>query len=163
MRIVIAAWTIVLAAGAGALAQDLKDSRDHPLVPRYEGSEIIRYETQEFTDYRMMSAPARNYGGLAKNIDATLPLEGRLTRITYRAPAERSALEVFRNYEKALKEKAFEAVFACAREQCGGRNFNHAVAQGALYGVFGEYQAEQQYLAARLVRPGAASMSRSMR
>jgi hypothetical protein len=42
MRIVIAAWTIVLAAGAGALAQDLKDSRDHPLVPRYEGSEIIR-------------------------------------------------------------------------------------------------------------------------
>lgn len=109
MRIFIAAWTIVLAAGAGALAQDLKDSRDHPLVPRYEGSEIIRYETQDFTDYRIMSAPARNYGGLAKNIDATLPLEGRLTRITYRASAERSALEVFRNYEKALKEKGSPA------------------------------------------------------
>jgi outer membrane protein OmpA-like peptidoglycan-associated protein len=152
MRIAIAAC-VFLTAGTAALAQDIKGSRDHPLVPRYEGSEIIRYETQDFTDYRLLSAPAKNYGGRAKNTDATLPLEGRVTRITYRAPAERAALEVFRNYENALKEKGFQAVFACARNECGGRNFNHAAAEGALYNIFGEYQAEQQYLAARLVRP----------
>lgn len=152
MRIVVAAC-ILLTGVVGALAQDIKGSRDHPLLPRYEGSEIARYETQEFAGYRLLNAPAKNYGGIGKNPASTLPLEGKLTRLTYRAPADRSALEVFRNYEKVLKEKGFEAVFACARDECGGRNFNHAVAEGPLYNFFGEYQAEQQYLAARLARP----------
>lgn len=151
MRIVVLALAMV--AGSAALAQDVPGSRDHPLVPRYEKSEIIRYETLEFTEYRLMTAPARQSGGLAKNLEATIPLEGKLTRLTYRAPAERSPLEIFRNYEKALQEKGFQTVFTCAREQCGGRNFNHVIAQGALYGILGEFQAEQQFLAAKLARP----------
>lgn len=152
MRIVVAGC-VVLAVAGSALAEDVKGSRDHPLLPRYEGSEIVRHETQAFTDYRLLNAPVKNYGGIEKNAASALPLEGKLTRLTYRAPAERSALEVFRNYEKVLKDKGFEPVFACARGDCGGRNFNHAIAEGKLYSLFGEYQAEQQYLAARLARP----------
>jgi outer membrane protein OmpA-like peptidoglycan-associated protein len=152
MRVVIAVSVAAFVSGA-ALAQDVRGSRDHPLVPRYEKSEIIRYETQEFTEYRLMTAPARQHGGLTRNLDATVPLEGKLTRLTYRAPAERSPLEVFRNYEKALREKGFQTVFTCAREQCGGRNFNHVIATGTLYGILGEFQAEQQFLAAKLPRP----------
>lgn len=152
MRILIATIATVAAAGA-ALAQDVKGSRDHPLVPRYEGSQIIRYQTEDFTDYRLMNAPARHYGGLAKNIDSTLPLEGKLTRITYRGPADRSSLEVFRNYEQALKAVGFQTVFACAKEECGGRKFNHAVSPQQAYTSFGEFHAEQRYVAARLARP----------
>lgn len=136
-----------------ALAADIKGAADHPLIPRYEASEIVQYETSKFTDFRLLAKPVKNYGGLDKNLDATLPLEGAVTRITYRGPAERSALEVFRNYEKALRDAGFTTIFTCARGECGGRNFNHAASPKKYYTGFGEYHAEQQYLAAKLPRP----------
>lgn len=151
MRFLIASVAMNLAAFT-VHAADIAGSADHALVPRYEDSEIVAYAAQEFTDHRLLNARATNYGGLDKNLDATLQLEGKVTRISYRAPAERSVLEVFRNYENALKAAGFETVFECDREACGGRNFNHAIAQGNLYSLFGEYDEEQRYLAARLRR-----------
>ena len=151
MRWILAAAVVVLAAG-GAAAEDISGSADHPLIPRYEGADIVAYETEAFTDRRFMVAPATTSGGIDRNLDATQLLEGGLTRITYRAPAERSPLEVFRNYEEALAAAGFATIFSCAREECGGRNFNHAVTPTHQYMAFGEYQAEQRYLAARLQR-----------
>lgn len=152
MRFVLGFVTLCLFGIGAAHAADVAGSADHPLIPRYEGAEIVKYDTQEFTDYRMMVAKATAYGGLEKNLDATLPLEGKLTRISYRAPAERSVLEVFRNYETALETAGFETIFTCDKDACGGRNFNHVIATGDLYMLFGEKQAEQRYLAARLAR-----------
>lgn len=147
---------IIGAVGAvlsiGAAAEDVSGSADHPLIPRYEGSEIVKYDTEAFTDHRMLTAPAKTYGGLDKNLDATILLEGALTRITYRAPAERSTLEVVRNYEQALREAGFETIFACAGEECGGRDFNHSASPKTYYMGFGEYHAEQRYVAAKLAR-----------
>lgn len=151
MRTIITVIAMI-AAGISAAAADVEGSADHPLVPRYEGAEIVKYETEAFTDYRLLTAPAKNYGGLDKNLDATTTLEGRVVRITYRAPAERSSLEVFRNYEKALAEAGFTTVFACDREACGGRNFNHAATPKHHYMGFAEYDEEQRYLAAKLAR-----------
>ncbi|HEX2255923.1 MAG TPA: DUF4892 domain-containing protein [Afifellaceae bacterium] len=151
-RFVLGAAAAILAL-APAAANDVPGSADHPLVPRYDGSEIVRYETEAFTDHRMLTAPATAYGGLEPNLDATIVLEGALTRITYRAPAERSSLEVARNYQQALQAAGFETIFACSAEECGGRNFNHAAAPRNYYMGFGEYHAEQRYLAARLTRP----------
>jgi len=150
--LIFGAVAAMLALGPAA-AEDVPGSADHPLIPRYEGSEIVRYETEAFTDHRMLTAPARAYGGLEENLDATIVLEGALTRITYRAPAERSSLEVVRNYEQALKTAGFETIFACGGEECGGRNFNHAASPKTYYMGFGEYHAEQRYLAAKLARP----------
>lgn len=152
MRFLTAFIAMSLAA-LTAHAADIEGSADHALVPRYEDSEIVAYASEEFSDYRLLNAPVKNYGGLDKNHDATLLLEGKLARISYRAPAERSVLEVFRNYENALKAAGFETIFTCDRDACGGRNFNHAMAEGNLYSLFGEYQAEQRYLAAKLPRP----------
>ncbi|OQM76535.1 OmpA family protein [Manganibacter manganicus] len=152
MRFVLAIFICLFGIGV-ANATDVAGSADHPLIPRYEGSEIVSYDAQEFTDYRLMVAKAAVYGGLDKNLDATLPLEGKVTRLSYRAPADRSVLEVFRNYENALKAVGFEMVFTCEKDACGGRNFNHTIAAGKLYSLYGEYQAEQRYLAAKLSRP----------
>jgi OOP family OmpA-OmpF porin len=150
-RVTVAASMLTL-SGFSTWAADVKGSADHALLPRYEGSEIVKYETQAFTEYRLLTAPAKNYGGLTKNLDATMKLEGKLTRITYRAPAQRSALEVFRNYEQAFRSANFAPVFTCAREECGGRNFNHAASPRSYYSGFGEYHAEQRYLAGKLSR-----------
>ncbi len=153
MRILAAAIMLTLALVATSHAADIQGSRDHPLIPRYEGAEIVKYATNEFTDFRLPNAKATAYGGLDKNRDATLSLEGKLTRISYRAPEGRSILEVFRNYENALKEAGFEELFACDREDCGGRNFNHTLWSGDLYSLFGDYHAEQRYLAGKVKRP----------
>lgn len=146
------AASMLALSGLSTWAADVKGSADHPLLPRYEGSEIVKYQTEAFTEHRMLTAPAKNNGGLAKNLDATTKLEGKLTRITYRAPAQRSSLEVSRNYEQALKDAKFALAFSCGREECGGRNFNHAASPQGYYNGFGEYHAEQRYLAGKLTR-----------
>lgn len=152
MRI-LAAIIVACVSVGGALAADVDGSADHPLLPRYADSEIVRYDTEAFADYRLPTAPARHYGGMEKNLDATALLEGEVTRITYRAPEGRSTLEVFRNYEQALEDAGFATIFACARDECGGRNFNHVAAPKSYHLGFAEYHQEQRYLAAKLARP----------
>lgn len=146
-----AAVAIMLCLSAGvAVAQDVKGSKDHPLIPRYEGSEIIGYEAEAYTDHRLFVAPAKAPGGLERNTASTEELEGRRTRVVYRGPVNRSSLEVFRNYEAALKKAGFEPIFSCAREECGGRQFSYSVTK---VGALAAYDGEQRYMAAKLVRP----------
>lgn len=141
---------LLLACLAGlAQAADIPGSADHPLLPRYQDSEITAYSREAFRDVQLLNVPATQPGGLPKNRDSTLTAEGAFTRIIYRAPAERSPLEVLRNYEQALAERGFVPLFRCAREDCGGRAFNHAVTTDM---AMRESQKEQQYLLARLNR-----------
>lgn len=135
--------------GSFAQAADIAGSADHPLLPRYQDAQITAYSNEAFRDWHFLKAPARVYGGLEKNREATLAAEGAFTRILYRVPVGRSPLEVLRNYEQALGERGFAAVFRCEREACGGRNFNHAVTREM---ALREQQKEQQYLLARLSR-----------
>ncbi len=135
-----------LAPVAGWTA-DIDGSADHPLIPRYGGSEIIAYDQTTFDTYNLFIAPATTYGGLDANLDHTLPLEGLITEIVYRIPEDRTPLEVMRNYELALQELGFEALFQCEAERCGGRNFNHSMPYNM---ALAENYAEQRFLSARL-------------
>ncbi len=130
-------------------AADIKGSADHPLVPRYENSSIVAYETQAYTQKALAREAVKKGGGLEKNPQAALELEGKLTSITYRAPEDRSALEVARNYQEVLEKEGFAIVFTCSRAECGGRNFNHAMSPRNYYMGFGEYYADQQYTLAK--------------
>ncbi|SMF64741.1 protein of unknown function [Tistlia consotensis] len=140
-----------LAAPAAAQAADAKGAADHPMIQRYPGAEIIRYQRDAFTDYHLFTEPATAYGGLDKNLDHTEELEGAVTRITYRLPEKRSTLEIFRNYEQGLKKAGFEILFDCSDQACGGRNFNNAVVP--YNAQFGDNYRDQRYLAAHLSRP----------
>jgi OmpA-OmpF porin, OOP family len=141
---------LILMVMATVQADDLPGSRDHPLIARYEGAQITAYEVQAYAEKRFMLAPAKAYGGLEQNLEASRALEGKLTQLTYRAPPERSPLEVLRNYQQALQEAGFELLFECDAALCGGRNFNHAVINTS---PFREYHQQQRYLYARLSRP----------
>ena len=135
-----------LATTAGRAA-DIDGSADHPLIPRYGGSEIIAYDQTSYDAYNLFIAPATAYGGLDANLDHTLPLEGTITGIVYRIPEDRTPLEVMRNYELALEDLGFEALFQCEADRCGGRNFNHAIPYNM---ALAENHAEQRFLSARL-------------
>ncbi len=154
MTILTLVFGCLVFAGA-ALAADVDGSQDHPvLAQRYEGSEITRYEQLAFDEHALLVMPATHSGGISNNRDATTDLEGRITHITYRAPAERTTLEVYRNYQTALIDAGFEVLFECKTDDCGGRDFTHAVVSGQNYMDMGESHADFRYLAAKLTRPG---------
>ncbi|WP_242112405.1 OmpA family protein [Luteimonas aquatica] len=100
------------------------EGKDHPLVGRYEGARIRAYKQSEFDEASLLQAPV-DYQALVDR-DALddrsgaewLKLEGRHTRIRYEAPAERSSLELYRNYETKLKANGFEQVYACNDNTC---------------------------------------------
>ncbi|AZZ94293.1 DUF4892 domain-containing protein [Hahella sp. KA22] len=139
-----------------AMAGDIPGSEDHPMVSRYAGAEIIKYEKQAFTEISLAQTPIQQRGGRDKNPGAFLELEGKLTRVAYRIPEGRSTLEVYRNYEEALRGAGFEILFSCKNEECGGkpagRPFNEIVTPKDLTVKMMFHEKDQRYLLARLTR-----------
>lgn len=128
---------------SGAFAQDIEGSSDHPLLPRYEGSEIVRYETLAYEEYELWGVTPDEQPGIAFTI------EGQLTRITYMAPPERSVLEVFRNYESALSSAGFSPIHTCTGQDCG--RIHRHIESGPL-GVILWGDRSHRYIAAHLSR-----------
>ena len=110
-----------LLATTKSLAQhpDSPGSEDHPMVTRYEGSFIDGYEIKEFDEFILPLGPAvRNDDGVKVPKEQAV-LEGRITRVLYRGPDERSSLEILRNYQSALESAGFETLYNCAGKDCG--------------------------------------------
>lgn len=134
--LVLAAVLATPAAAQGGA--DPSGPAQHPLVPHYEGAELLRREAEEFTDYALRTGKAKAAG--------THTVEGRLTRLTYQAPRDRAVLEVFRNYEAALRQAGYEIEFSCARGDCG--DIRKDIASGPRYMLLWAGD-EHRYLAAR--------------
>jgi OOP family OmpA-OmpF porin len=110
-----------------ALAQeDLNGSKDHPLISRYEGSFIKFYTNIAFDEYPLYIGAVSTNKGIEGQPESVMWLEGNVTKLLYVNPAERSALEVYKNYEKALAEAGFETIFSCKKKACGGHYFKRA-------------------------------------
>lgn len=113
-------WLIGLSlfAPSSALAQDdVKGSKDHPLIGRFAGSIIRVYEVKEFDEHTV---------GLGKLSDASRwakseKVEGKVTRMTYLAPAGASTAAIVRSYEEALRKAGFEILFAAGEQELGPR------------------------------------------
>ncbi|MFH1824499.1 MAG: DUF4892 domain-containing protein [Candidatus Firestonebacteria bacterium] len=93
--------------------EDIQGSNDHPLISRYAGSKIMRYSCKDFDEYKLP------LGGLNAQMKLSkyMRLEGKITRITYAVSQKRSTLEIYRNYEQALKKVGFEFLFSGSGEQ----------------------------------------------
>lgn len=151
----IKSWLIFLMFCVGystlVTAADIKGSHDHPVVSRYKGSKIIRYDTRGFNEFFLMNGKATGNPKYTGKVDPALKLEGKVTRISYELPAGLATLEVLRNYEESLHKAGFTDIFSCSNVNCGGRDFNHSVVP--YWGGFAENYEDQRYLAANLTRP----------
>jgi len=149
-------------SNAFAQGEDVEGSKDHPLISRFAGSTIVYYDVKQFDEYILALGKVEwerdeDYKRVF-NLTKSKQLEGKVTRIQYDAPEDRSTLEIYRNYESALKRAGFEILFAEAREELG-EDFGEA-AYNAMTNVRGDYfyylhgyVEHQRYIAAKLSRP----------
>ncbi len=103
------------AHAANVPSGDIAGSHDHPVVSRFAGSVIVGYRQ---VDYGALTLPLGKYrDGKFSSSDS---MEGRLTQIAYVAPAGKTGLEVFRNYQQALAAAGFKIRYHCAgNDGCG--------------------------------------------
>ncbi len=114
------ALAILLASAAGwAGAADLAGAKDHPLVKRFGGSEIVGYDSKRFVEYDLQTSTFTSYDLGAKKrqyVSPPLALSGSLTRLWYEAAGEASSLELLRNYENELKAEGFEILYDSTKD-----------------------------------------------
>lgn len=160
MRILVILAALVLLPGA-LFAKDVAGSRDHPLLGRYQGSEISFYAASEFDEAAVLQSPLDYDAILSKRVSETggpewRRLQGRVTRIRYDAPAGRSSLEVMANLKAALTGKGFATIFDCSDAAC----FTGSMTDPYLLGwqvdsaqENGRYADHARYVLASLDRP----------
>jgi outer membrane protein OmpA-like peptidoglycan-associated protein len=114
-------------------------------VSRYPGSFISEYQFVEFDEFVLPLGKPKGDGTL----DKSKHLEGKITRIVYDTPVGRSILEIYRNYESALKNGGFQVLFSCINTQgCGGGPTMYAAKGREDW----NWQAGLRYLSAKLAR-----------
>ncbi len=148
-------------------ASDKAGSKDHPLIQRFDGSEIIYYSQKSYDQLKLALGPiVFNYNDQKYEPYKRLDVEGRLTTIYYVLPEGIGQLEAIRNYENELKDKGFEILFQASGEgieRNKGENLNEEI-----YGVTSANTSQEhpemaglcqvdlsksQYFAAKLARP----------
>ena len=124
---------VVVLAASYAFAEatiptaDRKGSKDHSLLQRYEGSLIVGYEQQSYGELtlplsKLEPVPDKRDDHNNRYFEPKLKksLEGPYTRLVYLLPANRSPLEVLRNYQQEIQGKGGRILFECKAEACGG-------------------------------------------
>ena len=112
-------WVIVILASvifqvpAAFAAKNVKT--DHPLVKPYEGSKIYSKNVEAFAEYSVF----KGWDKETKEYN-TQTLEGKVTKIRYKNPPERSVLELYRNYQGALEREGVTVLYECnqAKMEC---------------------------------------------
>jgi OmpA-OmpF porin, OOP family len=98
------------------MGADADGSADSAFTGRYAGSTIVGQTTTAFDELNLPAGPAV---AKTKSFAKTVAQKGRVSRLIYVSPEQRSSLEVFGNYVDALKTKGFTPVFECANAGCG--------------------------------------------
>lgn len=102
-----------------AMAADLPGAKDHPLLKRFGGSDIVGYDTKRFVEYDLQTSTFTTYDLEAKKREYAIPplkLEGALTRIWYEAAGDASGVELLRNYENELSAQGFEILYDSTKD-----------------------------------------------
>lgn len=138
LRVIVAGGLLSLASLAPAIltpaladatipTKDIAGARDNALAKRYEGSFIVSYDRQAFTDFNVPLSKLEPVAGQRDRMNNRVfkpkqaaEVEGARTRIAYLLPADRSPLEVLRNYQDVVKAAGGDVLFQCKTDECGG-------------------------------------------
>jgi len=150
----------VAAAFADMPAKDTVKGEDPAMLSRFAGAMMVGYNVKAYDEAQLAAGKVPHD---AKRVpEKVLTLEGKLTKIAYDFPKDRSSLEVMRNYEAALQKAGFATLFSCAKLTCGedfgdvmlervGNNFIQGSSD--YWAPFNYSRQSNRYLVARGTRP----------
>ncbi|MBY0613779.1 MAG: OmpA family protein [Beijerinckiaceae bacterium] len=114
-------------ADATVPTKDITGARDNLVLKRYEGSFIVSYQRSAFNDFKIPLSKLELVPDKRDVMNNRLfapkeqkELEGPLTRLAYVMPADRSPLEVLRNYQDEITNAGGSVLYSCKTEECGG-------------------------------------------
>lgn len=117
----------ILLADASIPSADIKGAKDVSYIGRYDGSKIVAFQHKRFDRFILpLSALKRveekrdSHNNNFFSPEKKKILEGENTRLVYLLPAERTPLEVLRNYEDEITAKGGKILFQCEKGECGG-------------------------------------------
>jgi outer membrane protein OmpA-like peptidoglycan-associated protein len=94
------------ASAANSNFKERKGGKDHPLVSRFQGAIL---HNDGVINFEQVKVP------LSATTEETV--EGKIYNYFYVIPADRTGLEVFRNYKAALEKSGFQILVACEAER----------------------------------------------
>jgi OmpA-OmpF porin, OOP family len=112
---------LTLAAAEMPKEDAVKGAKDHPLLSRFTGSKLTAYRLKEFDEVELVAGKQIKNKENKEVFEKMQTVEGKYTRIIYTYPAERSSLEVMRNYQAAIQKAGLKTIFACEKAACGER------------------------------------------
>jgi len=111
-RLLVSVCMLITMAAIESHAAAIRDRTDHPLISAYEGSQMTRKHVAEFDEYQAFTGMDET-----GKEPTSISLEGKITKMIYRTPKERSVLEMFRNYEIALAQAGVEVLYTCDQKK----------------------------------------------
>lgn len=114
-KISLVCSTLVVVLSAPLAFAAKPDKSDHPLLAPYAGSKVYSKDVKQYDEYRVF----KGWDKEAKQYNTEM-LEGKVTKILYKNPPERSILELYRNYENALTNEGVTVLYQCnqANKEC---------------------------------------------
>lgn len=140
----------LLVASVALLAVAQAPVKDHPLVSRYQGSEVLDYKVIAFDEVTLPLGPIVDANTFVKS----QRVAGKVTKYKYTTPANRSVLEVFKNYEDALQRGGFQVLFTCDGNGCKSDKFKLGYENTATGTWCFTCEEPIRFLAAKLSQPG---------
>ncbi|HEX8701333.1 MAG TPA: OmpA family protein [Myxococcaceae bacterium] len=99
-------------------ADTIKGAKDHPLLTRFESARLVGYDVKKFDELALPAGKIIRGKDNEAQFENSVTIEGKITRIAYNYPKDRSALEVMRNYQAAMEKAGVKPVFSCVKEAC---------------------------------------------
>jgi OOP family OmpA-OmpF porin len=139
---------LLLLKVVGAASQAATQN-DHPLLSRYVGSVLNDKKIETFAEYKLVT------GLTPKGEFVGEKIKGKVTRIVYQNPKDRSTLEIFKNYQQALAAAGAATLFTCELNDCGPA-FSRS-AWGRYNGLFTAADGDPRYLAGKVTTRNATA------
>ena len=113
----------------------VKGAKDHPLLSRFTGSKLTGYVAKEFDGVDLVAGKQIKDKQGKEAFEKMQTIEGKYSRYIYTYPKERTAIEVMRNYQAAMKKAGLNTIYSCEKTACG-QNFGDLMLDYVALGGF---------------------------
>ena len=118
--IIIIGVIVILSPIYAQRTTDIENSKDYPLLSRFEGSVIEFYKETKWGRYLL---PVSEEGTIDWN--GPMALEGKVIRTQYSVSPDNNSEFVLHNYKAAFKKAGFEVLITIANEELGESDRPH--------------------------------------